>query len=51
MKRFFAKKARQLGFELPASGEYAIGYLFLPREPQWRQVIIDVYAERSPKKA
>jgi glutamate synthase (NADPH/NADH) large chain len=43
--KFFAKKCKQLGFELPAPGEYAIGYLFLPREPQWRQVIIDIYAE------
>ena len=43
--KFFAKKTKQLGFELPAPGEYAIGYLFLPREPQWRQVIIDIYAE------
>jgi glutamate synthase (NADPH/NADH) large chain len=43
--KFFAKKTKQLGFELPKPGEYAIGYLFLPREPQWRQVIIDVYAE------
>ncbi|MCC7187056.1 MAG: glutamate synthase subunit alpha, partial [Acidobacteria bacterium] len=43
--KFFAKKTKQLGFALPAAGEYAIGYLFLPREPQWRQVIIDIYAE------
>ncbi|MCW5682664.1 MAG: glutamate synthase subunit alpha, partial [Xanthobacteraceae bacterium] len=43
--KFFTKKTKQLGFELPAPGKYAIGYLFLPREPQWRQVIIDIYAE------
>ena len=43
--KFFAKKTKQLGFELPAPGQYAIGYLFLPREPQWRQVIIDIYGE------
>src|SRR5262249_23170324 len=33
--KFFAKKTKQLGFELPEPGKYAIGYLFLPREPQW----------------
>ena len=43
--KFFAKKARELGFELPAPGGYAVGYLFMPRDPEWRGVIQKVYAE------
>ncbi|VFU11109.1 glutamate synthase large subunit [Methylocella tundrae] len=36
---FFAGKARELGFELPAPGEYAIGALFLPRDPEGRKIV------------
>ncbi|AXK83122.1 glutamate synthase large subunit [Pseudolabrys taiwanensis] len=43
--KFFAKKAQELGFTLPAPGEYAIGYLFMPTEKSWRQIIRDIYAE------
>ena len=43
--KFFAKKAAELGFTLPALGQYAIGQLFLPREKSWRQIIRDIYAE------
>jgi glutamate synthase (NADPH/NADH) large chain len=43
--KFFARKARELGFELPAPGGYAVGYLFMPRDPEWRGVIQKVYAE------
>ena len=43
--KFFAKKARELGFELPAPGGYAVGYLFMPRDPEWRGVIQKIYAE------
>src|SRR5579871_6510454 len=42
---FFAKKAAELGFKLPKPGEYAIGYLFLPPDNEWRQIIRDIYAE------
>jgi glutamate synthase (NADPH) large chain len=42
---FFARKAAELGFALPAPGEYAIGVLFLPPEEHWRQEIRKVYAE------
>jgi glutamate synthase (NADPH/NADH) large chain len=42
---FFAKKADKLGFALPEPGEYAIGQLFLPRDPDWRQIIRDIYAQ------
>src|SRR5215212_6753034 len=47
--KFFAKKTGELGFTLPAPGEYAIGYLFMPRDPQWRQVIVDIYSQMVPR--
>src|ERR1700738_4096753 len=43
--RFFAKKADRLGFDLPRPGEYAVGGLFLPRDPDWRRIIRDIYAQ------
>ncbi|HEX4828728.1 MAG TPA: glutamate synthase subunit alpha, partial [Xanthobacteraceae bacterium] len=43
--RFFAKKADRLGFSLPKPGEYAVGALFMPRDPDWRQVIRDIYSQ------
>ena len=43
--KFFVKKAAELGFKLPAPGEYAVGYLFMPRDNEWRQIIRDIYAE------
>src|ERR1700694_3350180 len=43
--KFFARKAAELGIDLPEPGHYAVGHAFLPRDPQWRQVILDVYAE------
>jgi glutamate synthase (NADPH/NADH) large chain len=30
---------------LPAAVEYAVGYLFMPQDPNWRQIIRDIYAE------
>src|ERR1700744_3418602 len=36
---FFARKAAEIGFELPTPSEYAIGALFMPRETAWRNVI------------
>jgi glutamate synthase (NADPH/NADH) large chain len=42
---FFAKQARRLGFALPPPGQYAIGALFMPRDPDWRQVICDIYSQ------
>jgi glutamate synthase (NADPH) large chain len=42
--KFFAKKAAELGFTLPAPGHYAIGVLFLPHDAAWRQEIMDTYA-------
>jgi glutamate synthase (NADPH/NADH) large chain len=43
--KFFAKEATRLGFTLPAPGEYAVGYLFMPVDNNWRQIIRDIYAE------
>jgi glutamate synthase (NADPH) large chain len=43
--KFFAKKTNELGFKLPKPGEYAVGYLFMPRDGEWRQIIRDIYAE------
>src|SRR5215211_2802369 len=42
---FFARKTEKLGFKLPKSGEYAVGVLFMPRDPNWRQIIRDIYAQ------
>jgi glutamate synthase (NADPH/NADH) large chain len=42
---FFARKAAKLGFKLPNPGEYAVGVLFMPRDPDWRQIIRDIYAQ------
>ena len=43
--KFFAKKCGELGIKLPKPGEYAVGYLFMPKDPNWRQIIRDTYAE------
>src|SRR4029077_5106196 len=43
--KFFAKKAAEIGFKLPKPGDYAVGQLFMPKEPNWRQIIRDIYAE------
>jgi glutamate synthase (NADPH/NADH) large chain len=43
--RFFAAQAERLGFRLPKPGEYAVGVLFMPRDPDWRQIIRDIWAQ------
>src|ERR1700746_909225 len=43
---FFARKAKALGFTLPAPGEYAIGALFMPRDTAWRNVIKSIIADQ-----
>src|SRR3977135_2058604 len=43
---FFARKAAEIGFQLPNPGEYAIGALFMPRETAWRNVIKSIIAEQ-----
>src|SRR5215813_468794 len=47
--KFFAKKADRLGLTLPEPGHYAIGYVFMPRDPEWRQVILDIYTDTIAK--
>ncbi|NEW99611.1 glutamate synthase large subunit [Rhodopseudomonas sp. BR0G17] len=43
---FFSRKATELGFSLPAPGEYAVGALFMPRETSWRKVIKSIIEDR-----
>src|SRR5262249_14826231 len=43
--KFFVKKADRLGFRLPKTGEYAVGALFMPRDPDWRRGICDIYSQ------
>jgi glutamate synthase (NADPH) large chain len=43
--RFFARKATEIGIDLPQPGHYAVGYVFMPRDPEWRQVILDIYRD------
>jgi glutamate synthase (NADPH/NADH) large chain len=43
---FFARKARELGFTLPAAGQYAVGALFMPREKSWREVIKSIITDK-----
>src|SRR4029079_13323918 len=44
--KFFAKEAERLGFALPKPQEYAVGALFMPRDPDWRQLIRDIWAQK-----
>src|SRR3569623_3791741 len=43
---FFSRKAKELGFALPAPGEYAIGALFIPRDTARRNVIKNIIADQ-----
>jgi glutamate synthase (NADPH/NADH) large chain len=43
--RFFAARAQECGFTLPEPGQYGIGYLFLPRDPEWRDTIRTTYED------
>jgi glutamate synthase (NADPH/NADH) large chain len=44
---FFAAEARRLGFELPPPQHYGVGYLFMPREPIYRQDIERIWWETT----
>ena len=46
---FFARKAGELGIALPEPGHYAVGVVFMPHDPEWRKVILDIYAEKVPQ--
>src|SRR5438067_9030269 len=41
--KFLAKKAAALGIELPPPGHYAVGAVFMPHDPAWRQEVMDTY--------
>jgi len=43
---FFKRKADELGIHLPPPGHYAVGVAFMPHDPEWRKVILDIYAEK-----
>ncbi|MGE0749988.1 MAG: glutamate synthase large subunit [Variibacter sp.] len=43
--KFFARKAQELGFELPEPGHYAVGFVFMPHEAEAQQVIKDIWAD------
>jgi glutamate synthase (NADPH/NADH) large chain len=42
--RFFARKAKALGIELPAPGEYGVGVLFMPRDAERREIVRKIFA-------
>src|ERR1700759_3462411 len=42
---FFSRKAAELGFTLPEPGTYAVGILFMPRDPSWRTIIQSIVAD------
>ncbi|WP_181706802.1 glutamate synthase large subunit [Chthonobacter rhizosphaerae] len=48
---FLKDEARALGFDLPAPGAYAVGHLFMPRDPAFRawceQVVAEVVADEG----
>ena len=44
---YFAADAKRLGFDLPASGQYGVGFLFMPREPIYRQDIERIWWEAA----
>jgi glutamate synthase (NADPH) large chain len=45
--KFFQKETKKLGFELPQSGEYAVGFIFMPNDAEWRRKIQGVYEEQA----
>jgi glutamate synthase (NADPH/NADH) large chain len=47
--KFFARKAKELGFTLPEPGQYGVGHLFLPRDKAWRDVIRKIYEDTAQK--
>ena len=43
--RFFQKVADQIGFKLPAFGQYGVGMLFMPKNPAEREGVKDALAK------
>src|ERR1700730_14963823 len=46
---FFVKKTAELGFRLPPPGGYGVGFLFMPQDAEWRQVIQNIYTDMVPR--
>jgi glutamate synthase (NADPH/NADH) large chain len=44
--KFFVKCAKELGFTLPERDQYAVGFLFMPQDAQWREKIRKIYEEQ-----
>src|SRR4051794_31913493 len=44
---FFAAEAKRLGFSLPAPQHYAVAFLFMPRQPIYRQDIERIWWETT----
>src|SRR6476659_8061124 len=43
---FFVRKAKQeIGITLPAPGEYGVGVLFMPRDPERREIVRQTYEQ------
>src|SRR6185295_6028300 len=45
--KFFQKQTKKLGFELPEPGLYAVGFLFMPNDGEWRKKIQKIFEEQS----
>ena len=45
---FLRSECERLSFELPPSGEYAVGMVFLPRDEETRQACIDAFSRIVP---
>ncbi|MBM3528408.1 MAG: glutamate synthase large subunit [Alphaproteobacteria bacterium] len=43
--KFFARKTKELGIDLPAPGEYGIGVLFMPRDEERREAVRKTWEE------
>ncbi|MFS8037331.1 glutamate synthase large subunit [Xanthobacter sp. AM11] len=41
--KFFAKEAARLGFTLPEPGQYAVGHIFMPRDPEGEAIVRAAY--------
>src|ERR1700687_4569931 len=45
--KFFARCAKELGFSLPERDQYAVGFLFMPNDAEWREMIHKIYQEQA----
>jgi glutamate synthase (NADPH/NADH) large chain len=45
--KFFVRCAKELGFVLPERGQYAVGFLFMPNDAEWREKIRKIYEEQA----